>query len=201
MKKRIQLKKFAKVVALSLALSMTVQTVAPITTTTIAEAAKAKGNVKLNLKKNTIEVGESFTLKVSNGSKDASFVSNNKKVATVTDSGEVTGVSKGKATITVTVDGKKYKCMVTVKGVANKFLANAPFEASVAKVGANTVVVPKTWKNGKSSVNGVKVYAFMPKDANPATGSSICVTSIKTDADNANFDLYFSLLKDKFNGT
>ncbi len=206
MKKKIQLKKFAKVVALSLALSMTVQTVAPATTTIIAEAAKpnkenankAKGKIKLNLKKNTIEVGESFTLKVSNTSKEASFTSSNKKVATVTESGEVTGVSKGKATITVTVDGKKYKCKVTVKGSDNKYVTNAPFEAAVAKVGKNSVVVPKTWSNTKGTVNGMKVNAFMPKDASAATGSSIYVTSVKSKVDNKNFDYYFSILKDSY---
>jgi len=202
MKKMINIKKIAKVVALSLALSMTVQTVAPATTVTIAEAAKAtkaKGKVKLNLKKNTIEVGESFTLKVKGSKKDARFSSNKEKVATVTKDGEVTGVSKGKATITVTVDSKKYKCKVTVKGAENEFLTNAPFKAVVAKVGDNTVVVPKTWKNTKSSVNGLTLNMFMPKDASATTGSSICVTSAKSGADNKDFDLYFTYLKDNYN--
>ena len=38
----------------------------------------------------------------------------------------------------------------------------------------------------------------MPKDASTATGSSICVSSVKTDVDNKNFDYYLAAIKDTY---
>ncbi|MFA9463483.1 MAG: Ig-like domain-containing protein [Velocimicrobium sp.] len=139
----MKMKKFAKVIILSLALSMTAQTVAPVSIATHAEAA---AKIKLNVSKKTIMVGKSFTLKVKGTSKKVTFRTNKKAVASVTKSGKVKGKSAGKATITVKVDGKKYACKVTVKEKENKFVTNAPFEAAVATVGDNTVVMPKDWK-------------------------------------------------------
>ena len=71
--------------------------------------------IKLNKTKATITVGKTFQLKVKGTSKKVKWVSSNKKVATVTSKGKVTGKKAGTATITAKVAGKKLKCKVTIK--------------------------------------------------------------------------------------
>lgn len=88
---------------------------------TQVEAAKAKP--KLNKKTVTLTITDkktapAVTLKIKNASKaavnKAVWNSSNKKVAIV-KSGKVIAHKKGKATITVKVNGKKLTCKVTVK--------------------------------------------------------------------------------------
>jgi len=81
-------------------------------------AAAATKKVKLNKTKATLTVGKSITLKLKQGSKalKATFISSNKKIATVAKkTGKVTAKKKGTATITATYKKKKYKCKITVK--------------------------------------------------------------------------------------
>ena len=75
----------------------------------------AAESIKLNKTKITIEVGKAYTLKLSGTKEKATWASSNKKIAKINQSGKVTGVKKGSATITATVDGKKYTCKVTIK--------------------------------------------------------------------------------------
>ncbi len=72
-------------------------------------------NPKLNKKSTSIKKGKTFTLKITGKVGKAKYVSSNKKVATVNKKGKITGKKKGKATITVTTNGMKLKCKVTVK--------------------------------------------------------------------------------------
>lgn len=76
-----------------------------------AEAAK----VKLNKTKATIYVGKSITLKVKGTSKKVKWTSSNKKVATVSSKGKVTGKKKGTVKIKAKIGKKTYQCKVTVK--------------------------------------------------------------------------------------
>lgn len=83
-----------------------------------AEAAAKVTKIKLSKKNLTINAGSSKKLAVSISPTKAkkrkvTWTSSNKKVATVKD-GKVTGVSAGKATITVKCDGKRFSCRVTV---------------------------------------------------------------------------------------
>lgn len=72
--------------------------------------------VKINKKNITLDVGKSTALKITGTTKSAKWTSNNKEVATVTSGGKVTAVAVGKATITATVNKKKYTCKITVNG-------------------------------------------------------------------------------------
>ena len=72
---------------------------------------------ELNKTSLTLEVGETDQLTVSvtpEQETDPAFASDNEAVATVSDSGLVTAVAEGSATITVTVDGQTLTCAVTV---------------------------------------------------------------------------------------
>lgn len=72
-------------------------------------------NIALNSKKVTIGLKCTYKLKL-NGSSIKSATSSNKKIATVTKAGKITGVKAGTAKITVKGANKKsYTCSVTVK--------------------------------------------------------------------------------------
>ena len=71
-------------------------------------------NPRLNVKKITIKRKKSFKLKIIGGSGEIIIKPSNKKIK-INSKGKVTGVHKGKSTITVRVCGLKLKCRVTVK--------------------------------------------------------------------------------------
>ena len=76
---------------------------------------------KLNKKKKTINVGESFTLKVKNTKKRITWITSDNKIAELGKINskkhtiKIKGVKAGKATITAKVGKTKLKCKVTVK--------------------------------------------------------------------------------------
>lgn len=72
-------------------------------------------NPTINAKKKTLQVGKTFTLKLT-GTTIKSATSSKPSVATVTKKGVVAAKSKGKTTITLKgKDKKSYKCTITVK--------------------------------------------------------------------------------------
>lgn len=80
---------------------------------------KLKAKITLSAKKKTLKVGKSFRILVKRytyGDLLKGYKSSNKSVAVVRDTGWVTAMKKGKATITVTMEsGCKAKCQVIVK--------------------------------------------------------------------------------------
>ncbi len=62
----------------------------------------------------SLYVGDSYTLELNGVSGTAKWDSNNKTVATVSSKGTVTAKKKGTATISATVNKKKYTCKITV---------------------------------------------------------------------------------------
>ncbi len=72
-------------------------------------------NPRLNATSKTLKKGKTFTIKVTGKIGKAAFKSSDKKIASVTSGGKVKAVSKGKAIITVTANGVKLKCKITVK--------------------------------------------------------------------------------------
>lgn len=81
----------------------------------MAMTMSANAAVKLNKKKASVYTGGTVSLAVKGTTQKATWKSSNKKVAKVSNTGVVTGVKKGNATITAKVGGKNYKCKVTVK--------------------------------------------------------------------------------------
>jgi hypothetical protein len=82
--------------------------------TSVIPAQIASAAVKLNKSKLTLDVGDSFKLKLSESIQGIKWSTNDKAVATVSK-GTVEAVAGGSAVITATVGKKQYKCSVTVK--------------------------------------------------------------------------------------
>lgn len=80
--------------------------------------AQAKSTPKLNKTKLFLVVKKSYQLRVKGVSKKVTWKSNNKKVATISKTGKVTGKKKGTAVITAKVGKKTLKCKVTVRAKA-----------------------------------------------------------------------------------
>ena len=70
---------------------------------------------KLSVSKKVISAGDKFVLKFTGTTRSVKWVSNNAKVATVTQKGVVKGIAKGTANIVATINGKKYICKVIVE--------------------------------------------------------------------------------------
>lgn len=75
---------------------------------------KAKSSTALNKEKVVIKVGQTTQLKVKDKKSGIEWNSKNKKIATVSENGEIWGHSVGKTTIVAKVDGKTYNCTVRV---------------------------------------------------------------------------------------
>lgn len=108
--------------------------------------------VKLNQSKITLYAGRTYTLKV-NGTKDkVKWTSADKKVATVSDTGRVTGVKKGSTTITAAVGSKTYTCKVTVENpdISNKKLEMEIADTQLLSIKGSSGKV--SWNSSDSSV-------------------------------------------------
>lgn len=114
--KTVMKKTFKRSLATAALLALTFMAAMPVT-------AEAKAKVKLSKTKATLTITDkkaapAIRLKVKNAPKKAVkkavWKSSNKKVATVDKSGKVVAKAKGKATVTVKVNGRKLSCKVTV---------------------------------------------------------------------------------------
>ena len=106
---------------------------------------KAPKKLTLSAKSVTLGVGETFALTATPQPADAAsaitFTSGKKSVATVDANGKITGVKKGKATITAkTFNGKKATCKVTVKAAPTSIsLSPSSLSLSLGMVRTPTV--------------------------------------------------------------
>lgn len=110
-----------------------------ILSTCILPAPKASAaKIKLNKKKLTLEVKQSYTLKLKNCKKKIKWSSSKKKVATVSAKGKVKAKKAGKTTITAKVGKKKYTCKVTVKKASSTKVSPAPKNTQAPQPTATT---------------------------------------------------------------
>lgn len=96
----------------------------------IAPVANAATKPEISKKSKTVLVGDKYNLNINNKVKGStySWKSSNKKIATVNNRGYVTGVSKGKATITCTIKAPTetytVKSIITIRKPATDFEIN-----------------------------------------------------------------------------
>ena len=81
----------------------------------MAMPVHASAAVKLNKKKATVYSGKTLQLKVKGTTQEVSWSSNKPSVASVSQNGKVKAVKRGTAVIAARVNGKSYKCRITVK--------------------------------------------------------------------------------------
>ena len=84
-----------------------------------------KSKPKINYTSKSVEIGDSFKLKLLNTTGGRNWVSNNKKIATVGPSGNVTGCSVGVVKISTKYEGITYVCKVTVKKSSKSLVRKA----------------------------------------------------------------------------
>ena len=117
-----------------------------------SQAAPKTKKIVLNKKKVTLEVGQTFKVKVKKvkpkkASKKVTFKSSKKAVATVSKKGVITAKSAGKATITVTSKkNKKAKAKVKVT-VTNKSSDNGTNATPTPSSGTNATPTPPSGTN------------------------------------------------------
>lgn len=134
-----------KILAIILMLGVVATAVPNMNTLVVAQAATT---VKISKTALTLEVGKTSTLTMKGTTKKVTWTTSDKTIATVSSKGKVTAKKAGKATITATVDKKKYTCKVTVKAKTqtNTFLTKAPFAAKEITLDKFKMVVPKDWE-------------------------------------------------------
>ncbi len=98
--------------------------------------------ITLNTRGGIIKIGESFKLKLKNAKGKPTWSTTDKKVATVSKKGNVTGIGEGTCQIIAQYNGKKYYCDVTVW--------NEDDEKAI-KDGKATLYVSKKWKKTKKT--------------------------------------------------
>ncbi len=122
-------------------------------------------------------IGDSDTLKLVGAYDTVTYRSNNEQIATVDESGVITGVAKGETTVTATVSGVTLKCNVTVtknpttyenfmvktsytdlytRANAGAILATAP-KGTVLRITKVSYIGNYTW--GKTTYNGSVMWA------------------------------------------
>ena len=122
------MKKFYKALAIVLCLSMFAPSVMPNVGVETVEAATKKPKIRLNYTKKTAETNSEFKLKELGTKKKVKWSTSNPYIATVVDSdGTVVTDGAGKCVITAKVDGKKYKCNVTVKDTYGTVTGNVTY--------------------------------------------------------------------------
>lgn len=143
-----------------------------------ASAAKAK--IKLNKKKLTLTVGDTYKLKLKNCKKKIKWSSSKKKVATVNAKGKIKAKKAGTTIITAKVKGKKYKCRVKVKKATARVTPKA--NSTTPKTPGNqATVTPNITQTPvpTSPVSGNTVAATVeptPTDVINATPDPVSVT-------------------------
>ena len=89
-----------------------------LTSILLPVSVDAASKVKISKTKVTLEEGKSITLKVTGTKNKITWKTSNKDYVAVSSKGKITAKKVGKATITATVNKKKYTCKVTV--ISNK---------------------------------------------------------------------------------
>ena len=88
----------------------------------LSGTASAKSKVKLSTTKKTLEVGQSFTLKLQNNNSKVKWSVSNSKIKITKSSkkqAKIKALKKGSATVKAKVGKKTYKCKITIKAAKN----------------------------------------------------------------------------------
>ena len=103
----------------------------------------------------TLYLKESFKNAIDGYSGKVTWSSSNKKIATVSSTGVIKGIKKGKATITAKAGGNTFKCTVTVKNPAMSRSSIRPIVGQKYTLSVRGGSGKITWSSSKKSVASV----------------------------------------------
>lgn len=146
-------KKFAACLFLVFCLAVTVSIDIP--QLNLVSTVQAASKVKISKTKASLEKGSTLQLKISGTKKKVQWSTSSSKIATVNSKGKVTAKKAGTATITAKVDGKKYRCKITVTtpAISKKTLKLTVKDTYTLKMTGTKKSVK--WSSSKSSVASV----------------------------------------------
>lgn len=133
--------------------------------------------IKLNSSSAAVAAGASKSLKVYGTSRAVVWSSSNKKIATVSSGGKVTGKTPGTATIYASVLGKKLSCSVNVLKLNSSSSSLAIGEKKTLKVSGTSSTV--TWSTSKSSIATVNSKGVITAKAAGTVSITAAVKGIK----------------------
>lgn len=113
----------------------------------------AEAAINISKAKATMEVDSTLKLKVSGTKNKATWKSSKKSVATVDSAGKVTAIFEGQATITATVNKKKYSCIVTVVDSSTKQLTAK--KGTVTELSTGIYIAGEDFPAGKYNVKAI----------------------------------------------
>lgn len=122
--------------------------------------------IKLNKTKETIQVGETVSLKIIGSNNRIVWKSDNKNIVKVDKNGNATGIKEGKTKIIAIISEKSYKCTITVKNKYGTVSGCITWQynkyiGTKADVGAYVALIPKNKLDLKSLNNSV-LSLFVP---------------------------------------
>lgn len=115
----------------------------------------ASSKVKLNKTSATMTKGKTLQLKLTGAKKKPTWKSSKPSVASVSKNGKVKAKKTGKATITATLNKKKYKCKITVK---SKSTSKNTVSYSASKTDYGAVIIAKNNYSKTMSVTFTCTY-------------------------------------------
>lgn len=141
---------------------------------------------KLNKKTLTLNVGQSYTLKLKNYKKTVKWKSSSYVKAPISTSGKVTARKKGTVTLTAVAGKKKYTCKLTIKQPVTKLTLNKKtYEMKVGdSVTLKATASPSTANNKKVtwSTGNKKIATVSSSGKVKAVGAgTVTITAITKD--------------------
>lgn len=125
----------------------------PVETPQPATPKPVQPSPKLSRSSATIQVGKTYTLKLTNTSGTVKWTTNNKNIATVNSFGKITAKKEGSCSIFAKYNGKSYRCKITVK---NPFKLNTTSltltKGKKQYVKCNITASLATWKSSNKKI-------------------------------------------------
>lgn len=138
---------------------------------------QTKAAVKISSTSKTLDVGQTFTLRITGTSSKITWSSSNKKVASVTQKGKVTAKQAGTAKITAKVSKKTLTCKVTVKAKFSATAATKKISCTLQDTKKGVVAILKNNNSITVSLTAKLAYYANGKMIDTASASNLAFES------------------------
>lgn len=150
-------------------------------TVTVNAAVIAVTGIELNKTELTLEIGDEETLTATVSPENATdktvtWTSDKENIATVDNTGKVTAIKNGTATITATANGKTATCSITVNAPLTNAQVLQFLNDNVLLKAAKATINPNWEVNNENVVNPTW---FLTKDGKHITGANLMFTYLR----------------------